>query len=100
MSCIQLSEYLTSSYRKFKWTTAIKVQFNKANTLLMVSGVLKVTINKARRVDKCDQRKLLLLGGRDLGGEIVDHTRHGLEGLEVRIEVEGGIASEGLSPPA
>ena len=33
---------------KFKWTTAIKVQFNKASTLLMVSGVLKVTINKAR----------------------------------------------------
>ena len=48
MSCIYISEYITWSSSKFKWTTAIKVQFNKASTLLMVSGVLKVTINKAR----------------------------------------------------
>jgi len=35
-------------HSKFGWTTAKKVQFNKNGSLLMVTGVLKVTINKAR----------------------------------------------------
>jgi hypothetical protein len=33
---------------KFGWTQANKVQFNKSGTLLMVTGVLKVNVNKAR----------------------------------------------------
>jgi len=35
-------------HSKFGWTAAIKVQFNKNGTLLMMSGVLRVSITKAR----------------------------------------------------
>ena len=34
--------------RKFSWVSAVSVKFNKAGTLLMVSGILKQNIHKAR----------------------------------------------------
>ena len=37
-----------SNFRRFGWTQASRVQFNKKGTLLMVSGILKASINKAR----------------------------------------------------
>ena len=34
--------------RRFDWVSATRVQFNKKGTLVMVSGVLKQNIHKAR----------------------------------------------------
>ena len=55
-----------------------------------------VSIHKPRSVHESDERELLLLGGGDLRGEIVSQVGHLGQGFEVRVEVEGGIASEGL----
>ena len=34
--------------RKFSWVSAVRVQFNKRGSLVMVTGVLKQNIHKAR----------------------------------------------------
>ena len=34
--------------RRFDWVSATRIQFNKKGTLVMVSGVLKQNIHKAR----------------------------------------------------
>ena len=41
---------LTEPYlvRKFSWVSAVRVQFNKRGSLVMVTGVLKQNIHKAR----------------------------------------------------
>ena len=44
--------------RKFGWTVAVQVKFNKSGTLLMVSGILKQNIHKSKMgeivVYECD----------------------------------------------
>ena len=67
------------------------------NGFIDIKWIAHVSIHKSWSVYKGDQGELLLLGRGDLGGQIVHQVGHGGQGLEVWVQVEGGVTGQRFS---
>ena len=64
--------------------------------LVDIEWIVHVSIDQSRGVDESDERELLGLGRRDLGVDVVNQPVKLSQGLEVRVQVEGGVPGQGL----
>ena len=64
--------------------------------LVDIEWIVHVSVDQSRGVDESDERELLGLGRRDLGVDVVNQPLKLGQGLEVRVQVESGIPSQGL----
>ena len=66
------------------------------DSLVDVERVVHVAVYQPRRVDEGNQRELFGFGCRHLGVDVINQPVELGQRLEVRVEVEGGVASQGL----
>ena len=64
--------------------------------LVDIEWIVHVSVDQSRGVDESDERELLGLGRRDLGVDVVNQAVKLGQGLEVRVQVEGGVPGQGL----
>ena len=89
--------------KRAKTTVVLEKEFRRSyqipepqDSLVDVERVVHVAVYQPRRVDEGNQRELFGFGCRHLGVDVINQPVELGQRLEVRVKVEGGVASQGL----